>query len=100
MPKPRRGKRYTDVFRKKVLAVAQRERLTAEKVQKRFGVSRVTFYKWRGPVGRGRRPGAPRRVDVRALERQMRDMVRSVLPRIIREELAVALGQLRGRARG
>jgi transposase-like protein len=100
MPKPRRGERYTEVFKKKVLAVAQRERLTAEKVQRRFGVSRVTFYKWRGPVGRGRRPGAPGRVDVRALERQMRDMVRSVLPRIIREEVAAALKRLTAGGRG
>jgi transposase-like protein len=98
--KSRRGKRYPVHVRKKILAVAEREKLTAEQVQKRFGVSRVTFYKWRGPVGRGRRPGTPPRPTAANLEREVRTMVRSVLPRIIRQEVNEALKQFTRRRGG
>jgi hypothetical protein len=80
-------------MRRKILNVARRDQLTAEQVQKRFGVSRVTFYKWRGPVGRGRRPYATGRVDATAIERDVRAMVRRALPGIIRQEMDFALKQ-------
>ncbi len=94
MAKTRRGKRYPEQLRTKILATARRENLTAEQVQKRFGVSRVTFYKWRGPVGRGRRPGllaASAQAGGNLIEREVRQMVRKALPGIIKQEVSAAL---------
>ncbi len=89
MPKTGRGKRYPTPVRKKILLTARRENLTADQVRQRFGVSRVTFYKWRGPVGRGRRPAGP--VSSGSIEQEVRGLVRQALPRIIRQEVELAL---------
>jgi transposase-like protein len=53
------GVPYSAEERERILAVARREGLTALEVRRRFGVYPKTFYKWRGPVGSGRRPKRP-----------------------------------------
>ena len=98
-------KRYTDSQKKHILAAAKKEGLTGAQVKKRFGVSTLTFYRWRGPVrsdavarrGRRRGPGRPpgsgkMKVDVAAIRREVQAQVRRLLPQIIREEVARALG--------
>ena len=59
----RERKTYSDAQRKQILAAALSEKLTAEQVQKKFGVKPVTYYSWRKKAGikgpRGRKP-APR----------------------------------------
>ncbi len=98
----RRGKRYTAAETKKILATAVRERLTGAQVRKRFGVSMLTFYRWRGPVGRGRRamgatPGTvSRKVDTGSLRGEVRAGIDEVLPGIIREEVRAAIKRLLG----
>jgi len=101
-PKTRRGKRYTDAERAKILATAKRDGLTGAEVSKRFGVSTLTYYLWRKKSGaaRSRRPGRPRSAGGGArhvtdgdLMAQLRDAVRQrlreLLPELIRSELGL-----------
>jgi transposase-like protein len=100
----KRGTRYTAAQKAKILAAAKKEGLTGAQVAKRFGVSTLTFYRWRGPVrsdalkraGRKRGPGRPKgsgtaKVDTAAVRREVQAQLRKLLPSIIREELAAAL---------
>ena len=54
--------RYSDEKRQQILAAARNDGLTALEVQKRFGVTPVTYYSWRKKSGAGRRgrPGRPK----------------------------------------
>ena len=45
----RRG--YSAAVKAKILAAARRENLTAEQARKRFGISTLTFYRWRVSAG-------------------------------------------------
>jgi transposase-like protein len=108
--KKRRGpgrKGYSAEKKAEILAAAKKEKLTGAQAAKRFGISTLTFYRWRGPV-RGRkkrgRPAGSRnkagsagkvRVDAAAVRREVQTQVRKLLPQIIREEVAAALGRLR-----
>jgi len=102
----RTRKTYTEARRVKILAAAQAEGLTALEVQKRFGVTPVTYYSWRKKRGitgpRGRRP-ASRVVgggDVSAQVRAgVQGRVREILPSIVREEVEAYLATLFGPAR-
>jgi len=94
------GKRYTDAQKRKILATAKRERLTGAQVRKRFGVSTLSFYRWRGPVRsdalKRRGPGRPARsgkvkIDSAAMRREVQAQLRKLLPQIIREEVEAAL---------
>ena len=94
------GKRYTDAQKKQILTTAKREGLTGAQVRKRFGVSTLSFYRWRGPVRKDavkrRGPGRPKgsgkvTIDVAAMRREVKAQVRKLLPQIIREEVAAAL---------
>ena len=49
---------YSENQRKRVLEAAVRDRLTAVQVQKKFGVTPVTYYSWRKKYGAARRRGA------------------------------------------
>ena len=102
--KSKRGIRYTSTQRAKILAAAKKEGLTGAQVAKRFGVSTLTFYRWRGPVrsdalkraGKKRGPGRPRgngvgRVNPAIVRQAVRRQIEKILPRIIREEVARAL---------
>ena len=53
----RRRKRYTPAQRSEILAAANKDGLTALQVQKKFGVTPVTYYSWRKKVGAVRRRG-------------------------------------------
>jgi len=96
-------KRYTPAEKAKILAAAKKEGLTGDDVAEKFGVSKLTFYRWRGPVrsdavarrgrrGPGRPPGSRKvLVDRAALRKSVQEQVRKLLPQIIREELEAAL---------
>jgi len=97
--------RYTPAQKKKILAAARKEGLTGAQVRERFGVSTLTFYRWRGPVGRGRRvqPGGAVRggtkgkphhslletaeFDVVALREEVCRALHRVLPQVVQEEI-------------
>ena len=105
-----RGKRYTAAQKAYILKVAAAKKLTAAQVQKHFGVSAITFYRWRGPV-RGKRAGrgsvaTPRAADLAALRGQVQAGVQRILPSVIRQEVRASLervlaaGRRAGRRRG
>jgi transposase-like protein len=99
------GKRYSTAEKKRILDVARSEGLTGAQVRERFGVSTLSFYRWRGPV-------RPRRSVLRALapatspelSEQVRAHVRAgvqrVLPQIVREEVAAYLAATLSAPRG
>ena len=97
-------KHYTEAQRVKVLAAAQADGLTALDVQKRFGVTPVTYYSWRKKRGikgsRGRHPanrvalgGSDLGAQVRA---GVQNRVREILPGIVREEVGAYMDGLFG----
>lgn len=96
--KSRRGKRYSAAQKNRILKTAQRKNLTAQQVQRQFGVSPLTFYRWRGPVRRRR--GAVARANHSAgtgqsgLRAQVREGVRRVLPGVIRQEVSLYLAEI------
>ena len=101
----RARKKYTVQQRADILSAAQKDGLTAVEVQKRFGVTPVTYYSWRkkeGIVGRrGRRPtGRSSGSSSGDLTTQVREGVqaklRSILPLVVREEVASYLNALFG----
>jgi hypothetical protein len=76
-----------------ILAAAKRDGLTGAQVQKRFGVSAITYYLWRKKAGgsKARRPaGGPslNGVLLDLVRREVQSKVREILPRIVREEVA------------
>ena len=102
--KSKRGTRYTAAQRTRILTAARKGGLTGAQVAKQFGVSALTFYRWRGPVrsdalarrGEKRGPGRPkgsknRRPNEAVLRRKIRAEIQRLLPRMIREEVAKAL---------
>lgn len=105
----RKRKSYTAEQRRTILAAAQKQGLTATQVQKKFGVTPVTYYSWRKKVGatgrRGRRPGRVAAGASGGLAGVVRDevqaRVRSMLPDIVRAEVSTYLDSvLGGRRRG
>ena len=102
MPKRARkrgpGKRYTSAEKAKILAAAKRLGLTGAQASKKFGISMLTFYRWRGPV-RGRKARGKRvaakvakvKVSTAVLRKAVQAKVRELLPAIIREEVRAAL---------
>ena len=99
----RKRKQYTEAQRTSVLSAAQKEGLTAAQVQRRFGVTPVTYYSWRkkkGVVGRrGRRPSALVAASG-ALGGQVRAAVqtriRKILPDIVKSEIGHYVDSLFG----
>lgn len=103
--------RYTDQQRTEILAAAQRDGLTANDVQKKFGVTPVTYYSWRKKGGAGRRrkgraaktgavvgravAGAMNVAD--AIRTELRLQIRRLLPEVIASELGGAPRGRRGR---
>lgn len=107
---------YSENQRKQVLETATRDKLTAAQVQKKFGVTPVTYYSWRKKYGAARRRGAagaaarttvvaraavngggdPIGQEVRsAVRARVRDMVQEV----VRSEVAAYVDSLFGRRR-
>lgn len=96
---------YTEAQRTQILAAAQKDGLTAAQVQKKFGVTPVTYYSWRKKTGATARPG--RRAVVAAasgdlhgqVRAEVQAKVRQILPAIVRGEVSAYLDSLFG-ARG
>ena len=100
---------YTPEQRAKVLAAAKAEKLTAAQVQKKFGVTPVTYYSWRKKSGasvkRGTRVvGVAARPVTGGLSAQVRSEVqnkmRQIIPSIVRNEVSAYLDAIFGAKRG
>jgi transposase-like protein len=106
---------YTPEQREKVLAAAKAEKLTAAQVQKKFGVTPVTYYSWRKKSGitrkrgtqRGTRTAAaaagarPAAGDLSAQVRsEVQNKVRQIIPGIVRTEVSVYLDSIFGQKQG
>ncbi len=99
---------YTPQQRQQILAAAQKDGLTALQVQKKFGVTPVTYYSWRKKTGvagaRGRRGGVGSSGGGGDLTSQVRTQVqakvRELLPGIVRTEVNSYLNQLFASSRG
>jgi transposase-like protein len=102
---------YTPEQRAKILAAAKAEKLTAAQVQKKFGVTPVTYYSWRKKTGltrkRGRKATAARIVarptpeDLGSQVRgEVQDKMRQIIPGIVRIEVSAYLDSIFGRKRG
>ena len=92
-------KTYTEAQRQQILDAAGKEGLTALQVQKKFGVTPVTYYSWRKKKGlkgpRGRRPAAVSGGDLGSQVRAgVQARVREILPGIVRDEVAHYLDTL------
>jgi len=103
--------RYSSTQKQTILAAAQKEGLTAAQVQKKFGVTPVTYYSWRRKSGAtrrrgpGRPPGRPAGVRVASggqgdVRTEVRARVRQTLPDIVRSEVNSYLDSLFGKGRG
>jgi transposase-like protein len=107
MAKTRRKRHsYSSDKRASVLAAAQKEGLTAVQVQKKFGVTPVTYYSWRkkyllagrrGPMALSARSGGDLTRQVRTT---VQARVREILPSIVRSEVTQYLDTLFGTRRG
>lgn len=101
--KTKRRKRYSEEQRAKILDAARKEKLTAAAVQKRFGVSTVTYYAWRKKAGVGKRRrgrAASRRGDLLSsrVRERVEARVRELLPKVVDAEVDRLLGSGRRRA--
>lgn len=101
MPKARRKRhQYTEAQRSSILEAARRERLTALQVQRKFGVTPVTYYSWRKKSGIAARRGgllaaAGRGSDLTGHVRaEVQHKVRLMLPGIVRHEVSAYLDQV------
>ncbi len=95
------GRRYTAAEKRKILRTAKKEGLTGAQVKKRFGVSTLTFYRWRGPVqGRRSKRAKGTKLDDSLIRREIRSRIEKILPKIIREEVDTYMITLFGGGRG
>jgi transposase-like protein len=91
-----KGRRYSESQKKRILETAAKERLTGAQVKKRFGISTLTFYRWRGPV-RGKRAArvgsaaGKAAVNVKKARLAVRAELQKMMPRIIQEEISAYL---------
>jgi transposase-like protein len=85
--------RYPAAEKARIMAAARRGGLTAQQVQEQFGVSPLTFYRWRGPV---RGQGGPVSAGDSDLRAQVQARVRAILPGVIREEVNAYLASILG----
>jgi len=100
---------YTPEQRAKVLAAANAEKLTAAQVQKKFGVTPVTYYSWRKKSGiSARRGGGAAGFAARGVTGDLGSQVRSevqakmrqIIPGIVRTEVSAYLDSIFGVKRG
>jgi transposase-like protein len=99
---------YTAEQRAQVLAAAQKGGLTAAQVQKKYGVTPVTYYSWRKKSGVASRRGRPARPSAVAssgdlhgqVRAEVQAKVRQILPGIVRNEVSSYLDSLFGGKRG
>lgn len=102
---------YTPEQREKVLAAAKAEKLTAAQIQKKFGVTPVTYYSWRKKSGITRKRGTravgaavvarPVAGDLSAQVRgEVQSKMRQIIPSIVRAEVSAYLDSIFGVKRG
>lgn len=109
----KKRKSYTAQERQTILASAARDGMTAAQVQKKFGVTPVTYYSWRKKTGAARRRGTTTTVARSAstggdlttqVRHEVAQRVRQILPEIVRTEVGSYLDTLfasdGGRRRG
>jgi transposase-like protein len=107
MPKSRRKRTtYSNTKRQAVLKAAQKQGLTALEVQKRFGVTPVTYYSWRRKYGAsggrevaGRTTGRSAGIETQ-VRTEVQARVREILPNIVRTEVSQYLDSVFGSSRG
>src|SRR5262245_57071630 len=108
MAKARRKRHtYTDTQRTTILAAARKEGLTALQVQRKFGVTPVTYCSWRKKEGLSARRGRTAATAASAsgnltqqVREEVRAKVRQILPNIVRTEVSGYLSSLFGNGRG
>ena len=83
--------RYAPAEKARIMAAARKGGLTAQEVQEQFGVSPLTFYRWRGPVRGQSGAGLVADGNLRA---QVQARVRAILPGVIREEVNAYLASI------
>jgi transposase-like protein len=107
MAKTRRKRHtYSDTQRNTILAAAKKDGLTAVQVQKKFGVTPVTYYSWRKKEGLSARRGRSSSGSASStgnltqqVQNEVRAKVRQILPGIVRTEVSGYLNTLFGGAR-
>jgi len=107
MAKARRKRHtYTTGQRSSILAAAKKDGLTALQVQKRFGVTPVTYYSWRKKQGLTRPRGGAVILGGGAVaglsqhvRSEVRAKVRQLMPGIVRNEVSGYLKVLFGGGR-
>ncbi len=94
---------YTEERRTSILAAAKKGGLTAAQVQKKYGVTPVTYYSWRKKTGITARRGGATRVARRAggditsqVRSEVQNKVRQILPEIVRREVSSYLDSVFG----
>ena len=105
MAKKHAPKRLTRAERNRIISLAESQGLTAEQVEKKFGVSKWTYYGWRkrssgtrGTTSRNGRRGAKAAVVSAAMTtRALRQELQTMLPALVREEITRTLADLVGR---
>ncbi|MFN0152706.1 MAG: hypothetical protein ACKVU1_18540 [bacterium] len=110
MAKKTAPKRLTRAQRNEIISIANSKGLTAEQVEKRFGVSKWTYYGWRKRSASTRRAAAATtaRNTARTTRatggttagmspRALREELRTMLPAMVREEVTRTLADLVGR---
>lgn len=107
MPKQRRKRHnYTEEQRTSILEAARTGRLTALQVQRKFGVTPVTYYSWRKKTGLSSRRGALVALAARGgdlsgqVRAEVQSKVRQLLPGIVRSEVSAYLNEVLGGRRG
>jgi len=106
---------YTPEQREKVLAAAKAGKLTAAQVQKKFGVTPVTYYSWRKKSGVTRKRGSKRGTKAAAaavvarpvagnlgaqVRTEVQNKMRQIIPGIVRTEVSAYLDSIFGVKRG
>jgi transposase-like protein len=109
MAKTRRKRHtYTTQQRQTILAAANKDGLTAAQVQRKFGVTPVTYYSWRKKSGLSARRGRGATIaragggsDItRHVRSEVQTKIRQILPGIVRTEVSQYLDTVFGARRG
>jgi transposase-like protein len=94
MPKKRVLKRLPRAKKAMILREAEVKGLTAEQVEKRYGVSKWTFYGWRKRLPKSPARGGAGSQAAAPSEAMIRRELRAVLPGVLRQEIAIALASI------
>ena len=97
MPKKKTRQSISVSARAKIMAEAKAKGLTAEQVAKKYRISKWTYYGWKKRAAKPKAGKTRRSVQSKttAIDAKiLRTEIRAVLPGILREELARALGAL------